>query len=63
MTSEEIREALEATAPAAGRGGLLRGQRVADDGDVRLHLHGLMRALEELDQDVTVLEIREALEQ
>lgn len=62
MTEDEIREAVEATAPSPGRDGQIGGRRVSNDAEARLWVHGCLRMLEELDPDVTVQDIREALE-
>lgn len=63
MTEADIREAVEATAPSPGREGQIGGRRVANDAEVRLHVRALLGMIEELDPDVTVQEIREALEE
>lgn len=62
MTEEEIREAVEATSPSPGREGQVGGRRVANDAEVALHVRALLSGIEELDPEVTVQEIREALE-
>lgn len=62
MDRDEIIEALESTAPNRGDRGMIGDPRVPSDADIRLWRDGVIRFLTELDSDLTVAEVIDALD-
>lgn len=59
---DEIIAALESSAPVKGDRGNPSDPRTASDADIRLWARGLLRFINELDGNITVDEIRRAIE-
>lgn len=62
MDEQEIADALESTAPNRGNRGRFGDPATASPADVRLYRDTLLRFLEEIDGDLSVSELRLALE-
>lgn len=59
---EEIIEALESSVPVRGGKGGIGGRRTSTDGDIAVWRKSILRFINELDEDITVVEIRRVLE-
>ena len=59
---EEILEALESSAPVRGDKGGIGDPRTSSSADVALWKRSLLRFINELDEDITVGDIRRVLE-
>lgn len=59
---DEILEALESTAPVSGDRGRIGDPKTSSDADVNLWRRSLLRFLNELDEDLTIGEVRRVLE-
>lgn len=62
MFHDEIVEALESSAPVKGDRGRIGDDRTATEADVNLWRRSLLRFLNEVDEDVTVGDLRRVLE-
>ncbi len=62
MMEEDILEALESSAPASGDKGGIGDPRVSSNRDVALWKKAVLRFINELEDDITVGDIRRALE-
>lgn len=59
---DEVIEALESTTPVRGARGRIDDPVTASAADTRLWRDGLLRFLGEIDENLTVFEVKEALE-